>query len=338
MKIVRFVLLLAVSLPLFGLRAFDLEVVDPEKNAKMAWLGHSNPDCDSIAAAIGCAALYGGKAYISGTLNHEARFLLEQAKFPIPEMAGDLGAIKVGLVDHSQRLQAAETIREENVVCILDHHPLRSDSLLPARVISIDVRPSIAASAIVADRYKKAGQKPTPQVALLLLGGILSDSTNLKDDLEPQELELVSELAASAGITDVKAFGQRMLEAKSDYSKLSPRDILFSDYKEYRIGQSKVGFGVAETLTPEPLKARVGELKAILAAVKEERRLDYLFFSVKDLTAKRSFLLSAAPEEQLLAKRAYRKCLQGTDGDWLLLSKTSRKKVLIPELEKVLVP
>ncbi len=319
------------------LQAFDLEKIEPEKNAGMIWLGHNNPDCDSIASAFGSAALYGGKVYISGKVNNEVMFLLKQAGRTLPDQAGDLSKVKIGLVDHNQRLQSAVTVANDNVVCIIDHHPLQGDTFTPPQPISADFRPWTATAAIVADRYLKSGRTPDRGTALLLLGGILSDTLNLTDnDMSEREHAIVKELAAIAGVPDVKVFGRQMLEAKSDYSGLSAEEVIFGDYKEYNIGGKKLGFGLAETLFPEPLKLRADEIKKQLAMIKKERKLDYLFWAIKDISAKRSFVLCVEPGEKALAEKAYRKYLVENNGDWLTLSKTSRKKVLIPAIESAL--
>ncbi len=316
--------------------AFDLEIIEPEKNADIVWLGHNNPDCDSVASALACAALYGGKVYISGKLNNETRFLLQQAGCPVPEQAGDLSAARVGLVDHNQQLQSASSISGRNVLCIIDHHPLLDDSFKTPQIISMDFRPWCATTAIIADRYLKSGRPMTRQTAILLLGGILSDTTNLSDELNPREKEIVEKLTALTGLVNARLLGRKMLEAKSDYSNMSAEEVLLGDYKGYEINGKKLGFGLAETLFPEPLKLRRAELLRQLAAMKKERKLDYLFFAIKDLTAKRAYLLNSAPEEKELAAKAYSKHIAGEDDGWTILKKTSRKKFLIPSLSEAL--
>lgn len=333
-KIVGFlgVLLLAVlSVP-----AFDLERIEPDKNRGIVWIGHNNPDCDSVASAFGCAALYGGKVYVSGVLNGEVRFLLRQAGCPLPEQAGELSDVRVGLVDHNGQMQAAPGVEPGKIVCVIDHHQLQDDSFRTPGIIAMDFRPWSAAAAIVADRYLKSGRRMDARIATLLLGGILSDTTNLKDDISPREREIVTALAAIAGIADVRSFGRQMLEAKSDYSALSAREVVLGDYKEYIIVGRKIGFGLAETLYPEPLKLRAAELRKELAALKAERKLDFLFFAVKDLTARRALLLSPEQPERGLAEAAYAPQIVAGTPEWLVLKKTSRKKFLIPSLRAAL--
>ncbi len=319
------------------LNAFDLEVIAPPQHADMIWTGHVNPDCDSLGAAFGAAALYGGQVRIAGVTGPEARFVLRLAGLPMPESVPSLVDTPIGLVDHNQSLQSPPGIRAENIICIIDHHGLTADSWLPAQPVSADFRPWQAASAIVADRFLKSGRPLEPSTALLLLCGILSDAGDpASDKLSPREREIISELAGHARVADVQALQQAMLKAKSDYSMFSAREVLLQDYKEYALQIGKVGFALAETLDPAPLLARREEFNAELKKLQKERGLDLVFFAVKDLSGAQAYLLNSDAASSRDARLAYGRHLTGAlDAPWLKLDKTSRKKFLIPRLAKL---
>jgi inorganic pyrophosphatase/exopolyphosphatase len=71
-------------------------------------------------------------------------------------------------------------------------------------------------------------------------------------------------LTRIAGIADVDAFAQGLFDAKSSVNGLPANEIVQMDYKTYTLASKTVGFGVAETLTPEPLLVRKVKLSAPL--------------------------------------------------------------------------
>jgi inorganic pyrophosphatase/exopolyphosphatase len=79
------------------------------RNNEVAVFGHSNPDTDSIATAIGYAALLrsmgiNAKAYRLGKLNKETEFVLNAAGMQQPDiLPADMpDGSEVVLVDHNE--------------------------------------------------------------------------------------------------------------------------------------------------------------------------------------------------------------------------------------------
>ena len=318
-----------------ALHAFDLESLDDPENQRMTWTGHRRPDCDSIASAIGAAVLYGGRAAISGQPSGEALFLLKECGLPTPPQLSELKVGAVGLVDHNETTQIPPGIAEEQVQAVIDHHGLTGSSLHPGVPISMDIRPWSACASIVADRFLKAKRPLPPEVAKLLLGGILSDTKGLRSrSVTPREQEIVRELAAIAGVKNAAAFGRRMLEVKSDLSTHSAEEVIHSDYKEYAMNGKKVGIGLAETLDPAPLLARRDELAARLTGLKRQDKLDHLLFGVKDIENGALYLIVADADDLAAVKHAFTDFLGETRRGWLVLTKTSRKKTLVPAFSR----
>lgn len=318
-------------------RAFDLESLDDPENQRMTWTGHRRPDCDSIASAIGAAVLYGGRAAISGQPSGEALFLLRECGLPMPPQLSELKVAMVGLVDHNETAQIPPGIAEEQVKAVIDHHSLTGSSLRTGVPISMDIRPWSACASIVADRFFQSKRPLPPEVAKLLLGGILSDTKALRSkSVTPRERELVRELAVIAGVKDVAAFGRRMLEVKSDLSNYSAEEVIHSDYKEYGMNGKKVGIGLAETLDSAPLLARRDELAARLSVLKREDKLDHLLFGVKDIENDALYLIVADAADLAAARRAFADFLAKPRQGWLVLTKTSRKKTIAPAFSREL--
>lgn len=117
---------------------FDTYIRDHLKDA--IFVGHVNTDLDSVAGAIGAAALFGGIAAVSEkNLNGEILFALSEAGIPAPALIdevpgavrGSVGERKICLVDHSEVKQMTPLLRNDpdwmgRICGVIDHHALAS--------------------------------------------------------------------------------------------------------------------------------------------------------------------------------------------------------------------
>ncbi len=70
----------------------------------MLYIGHKNPDTDSICAAIAAADLFGGEAGMTSTkLSPESAFVLDKFGFESPSYIENLKDKEVVLVDFNQK-------------------------------------------------------------------------------------------------------------------------------------------------------------------------------------------------------------------------------------------
>ncbi len=126
----------------------DIPAVDlflPEMLKDALFVGHLVTDLDSVAGAIGAAALYGGKAVIASDVNSETQFALDYWKVETPPRIEDVLKEKpdldVCLVDHQQTSQMNPCINVDKIVGVIDHHALQSKTIVTDKPIYIDIRP-----------------------------------------------------------------------------------------------------------------------------------------------------------------------------------------------------
>lgn len=109
------------------------------------FVGHLVTDLDSIAGALGAAALYGGVPARASEVNSETAFALErfgvEAPQPIETLIVSQPEAGVCLVDHQQRSQLNPAVDMERIVGIIDHHALQSQTIVSDKPIYIDIRP-----------------------------------------------------------------------------------------------------------------------------------------------------------------------------------------------------
>ena len=253
----------------------------------------------------------------------------------LPKMISVVEGQKVGLVDFNQKTQLHPCVDMHDIVAIIDHHAIQDQPITFNTVISMDIRPWGSAATILADRFEKMGKVPTPSTACVLLAGILSDTLVFESPTTTSfDRPFADKLANIAGIEDVIAFGNAMMEAKSDLADVSTYDVLKGDFKHYEIHGKKVGYGVAETLKPDMLIERKAEFLEEMEKEKAKQGLDFIFFAIVDTKNKTTHLVIFSDAEAELAANAYGAT---TTDHWMELpGLISRKKQLMPVIQETL--
>ena len=314
---------------------FDIETPENNETDNLVWLGHLSPDSDTIGSAIAAAELFGGEPRRAGELNKETAFVMDYCGAELPKMISKVEGQKVGLVDFNQKTQLHKDIDNNDIVAIIDHHAIQDQPITFNSVMSIDIRPWGSAATILADRFEKMGKQPSPKTACVMLAGILSDTLIFESPTTcPQDKPFAEKLAKIAGIEDLYAFGNAMMEAKSDLADVSTYDVLKGDFKHYEINGKKVGYGVAETLRPEQLIERQDDLLKEMEGEKAKQGLDFIFFAIVDTKNKVSHLVIYSDAEAELANKAYGET--SADNAMKLPGLVSRKKQLMPAVQEVL--
>lgn len=103
-----------------------------EKLSKAVFVGHINTDLDSVAGAMGAAALFGGTPALAepyDTLNGEITFALQNCGLEPPmhfEVLDQSGDCDVCLVDHTEEKQMVPSLRDSpnrtnRIIGVIDH-------------------------------------------------------------------------------------------------------------------------------------------------------------------------------------------------------------------------
>jgi manganese-dependent inorganic pyrophosphatase len=314
---------------------FDLETPENNEIDNLVWLGHLSPDSDTIGSAIGAAELFGGEPRRAGALNKETAFVVNYCGVKVPKMITKVEGQKVGLVDFNQKTQLHNAVDNSDIVAIIDHHAIQDQPITFNTAMSVDIRPWGSAATILADRFEKIGKEMSSTTACVLLAGILSDTLIFESPTTcSQDKPYAEKLAKIAGIDDLYAFGQAMMEAKSDLADVSTYNVLKSDFKHYVINGKKVGFGVAETLLPGQLLERKADLLVEMEGEKAKQALDFIFFAIVDTKTKNSHLIISSDAEAKLAELAYGEATK--DQLMYLPGMMSRKSQLMPAIQGTL--
>lgn len=320
----------------------SVELYLPRSLRDVIFCGHLVTDLDSIAGAIGAAALYGGVPAAASKVNSETQYALEywnvEAPRPIEDLLGEDPNAKVCLVDHQQTSQMNPSISADQIVGVIDHHALQSKTIVTDKPIYIDIRPWGSMSTIIGHTFLTHGRRPPKPIAGMLLCAILSDTLNL---LGPTTTEwdrlMVAVLAEISEVEDIQLLASQQFKAKSrELATMSAVNLVNGDQKTFSFDapnfHGEIGFAVVETTDDDAILSRIDELLPELVACKKEKGLQCIYLAVVNIVKLHSNLVLCGPAEKSLATEAF----GGTvlrDGTLMNLgSRVSRKKDFIPSL------
>ncbi len=301
-------------------------------------IGHQNPDTDSIVSAIVLADYFNktgkkAKALRVGKLNKETNFILSKAKTKPPSLAKTLAGKKVFLVDHNELKQAGPGIEKAEISGILDHHKLGGISTKDP--IYARLEPIGSTSALIFKIFQETNFKISKTHAFLLLSGIVLDTLNLTSPTTTKEDKKALQALAKISKTNIKNFAEEVFKIRSDISGIKIKDLIISDYKDFKEKGVSFGIGVHETLYPENILKKEKEIFSALSALKKEKKIKFLFFALVDIFKKESYFFLENKEKEI-AEKAFQKKKKIKDNLFLLPGVVSRKKQMGPPILEVL--
>jgi len=229
------------------------------------------------------------------------------------------------LVDHNEKSQAADGITEAEILEIIDHHRVGDISTLAPIYVYND--PIGSTASVVAGMMFLFQVKIPPDIAGVLLAGILSDTLLLSlSTTTARDREAAERLAALAGV-EIGAFGQELLRASIRIEGRTAAEIIAQDFKEFILGEKRIGVGQTMALDSE-IKRREAFL-AELERLRLERGYDLVVLLITNpLEAGRELVLMKG--ETRLVEKAFGVSAAGDT--CYLPGVLSRKKDFIPRI------
>ncbi len=193
------------------------------------------------------------------------------------------------LVDHNELSQAVDGANEVEIAEVVDHHRLGNPHT--AQPILFLNRPLGSTCSIVADMFRTAGLTPSPQIAGLMMCGIISDTLLLQSPTTtPLDVSLLAWLTRIAD-ADPRALADMIFNAGSVLSTLSPDAAVRADCKLYNEGDKRFSVAqVAEQKFNNYWKCSDSLLEA-LERYRRENGLHFTCLLVTDIDTQGSLLL-----------------------------------------------
>ena len=237
---------------------------------------------------------------------------------------------KLIMMDHNEATQAIDGVESAELMEIVDHH--RLGTIKTSSPVTFFAKPVGSTCTLVYQLYKANRVEIPNKIAMLLLGGMLSDTVIMKSPTCTQDdIAAIEDLASQCGL-DAKEYGVEIFSATDSLTSRSPKDIISTDFKIFEEYGVRFGISQAETVTLAQLGEVKDKLREELYNVKENNRLDWMMLLVTDIIKEESQLITTGfePGESIFG---YKKL---EDKLFYLPGVLSRKKQLLPEISRIL--
>lgn len=264
--------------------------------------------------------------------------------FPVVDINGDFQGFisrrrllncrkkQVILVDHNEESQAVDGIEQADVLEIIDHHRLNSIQTIGPVVFRN--QPVGCTATIIYQMYQEYNKPVNPVIAGLLCSAIISDTLLFRSPTCTLLDEAAAkELAEIAGI-NMEELAQAMFKAGSNLQGKSAEEICFLDFKQFTVNDTVFGVGQVNSMSAKELTEIKTQIESELDKIRQNHRLDMIFFMLTNIMTESSELLCVGPEAREKAISAFD--LNGKSDTLYLKGVVSRKKQLVPAIVEAL--
>jgi manganese-dependent inorganic pyrophosphatase len=235
------------------------------------------------------------------------------------------------LVDHNEVTQAVTGADEVVIAEIIDHH--RLGSLHTPQPILFINEPVGSTCTIVADLFRREGLSPSPQIAGLMMAGLVSDTLHLNSPTStPKDAEILAWLAPIAG-EEPRLLADAIFSSGSIILASAPDKVVRSDYKIYEEGGMRFAVSQVEELSFNNFWQHAKPLGQALQDLRTAEGLAFAALLVTDINTQNSLLLVKGGAD-LIRRISYAHVEKDEIFD--LPGIVSRKKQLIPYLTSLL--
>jgi manganese-dependent inorganic pyrophosphatase len=247
--------------------------------------------------------------------------------------------LRLVLVDHNEARQAIGSLDEAELVEILDHHRLDNPATREPIRVTVDVVGST--STLVSERIEEAGLSTPPEIAGVLLAGLMSDTLVLTSptttERDHKAAKRLSRWAFRAGgiMADetTESFGEKVISAGAGLKSRKPDEIITNDMKMYEAGEMHFSVSQAEVTKYLELEESSGDLYKALNEHKQRNGLDFAMLMVTNVVAGSSHILMSSEPPAILDELPYPPL---PDGSRDAKGVVSRKKQLLPTVLSLL--
>jgi len=262
-------------------------------------------------------------------LDHRGMAVIDSAKLIGLVSMSDLIDPKpkqVIMIDHNELSQGIEGIDKADIVEVIDHHRMgiqRTD-----KPIYIYAKPIGSSCTLVYQHYQMSNLAIPPQIAALLLSGILTDTVILRSPTTTRDdREAVEKLSQIANLSHIE-WGKEIFSSAGSLMNADPAKVIAGDTKTYQEYGIRVGISQVEVITLHDLDTIKDAYFRELENARLQHRLDWMMLLVTDILMETSTLLMTPFEEieDFLSYTKVNVC------EYSLPGILSRKKQLLPEI------
>jgi manganese-dependent inorganic pyrophosphatase len=231
------------------------------------------------------------------------------------------------LVDHNEMSQAVPGAEQVTISEIIDHH--RLGSLNTQQPILFINEPVGSTCTIIADMFRREHLTPDPNIAGIMMGGIISDTLNLHSPTSTEkDAAILAWLSQVSGVNP-RELADQIFSSGSVILANPPEKVIRSDFKIYEEDGIRFAVSQVEELGFGNFWKHARPLTDALETLRAAEKLSFACLLVTDINTQNSLLLARGPEA-FLESISYPNVEQDEIFD--MPGVVSRKKQLIPYL------
>ena len=231
---------------------------------------------------------------------------------------------RVVLVDHNETSQSVPGLEEADILEIIDHHRLAD--IQTRNPIFVRNEPVGSTNTIIGSMFQDRGLIPSPQLAGMMASAILSDTVMFKSPTcTVRDIRTAERMARIANIS-LDELGKMIFSASAEGK--SARDLLYTDYKEFRIAGHNLAISQVTCLDSANILLRKDELLEQMKVVSKETNASLVILMLTDVLLEGSYLIYIGDDDAI--SQAFD--VVPKDNEVFLPRVMSRKKQIIPSL------
>ena len=238
---------------------------------------------------------------------------------------------KVILVDHNEISQSVDGIEEADILEIIDHHKLdtmKTNSPINFRNMTVG-----STNTIINKIFEENKITIPREIAGIMLSGIISDTLLLKSPTTTDlDRKAVFKLSKIANI-DYEKYGLDLFKAGSSIKGKTLEEVLFTDFKVFKVGNNDLGIGQIFTTNYNSLKLNVKKMIDVLNQVSTTNGYTVVTLFITDVINNGSYMLYNDKSRNIL-KDSFN--IDDISQGMYLDGIVSRKKQIIPVIMNVL--
>ena len=210
--------------------------------------------------------------------------------------------IKLVLVDHNELSQAVDGAGEVPIIEVLDHHRLG----MQATQVPINFLNEVVGSSctLVTEQYRRWGHTPPPELAGILMGGIITDTLMLRSPTTtPRDEQAINWLKIIAN-EDPRKLAEEILSVGSSIAALPAMQVITGDKKDYNTEKFTFAVAQVEEVGFENFFRHRNELLKAIKALVAQEDLDFFGLLVTNVVRETSMMLCAG-EKRILDRLSY---------------------------------
>ncbi len=205
---------------------------------------------------------------------------------------------KVILVDHNNSYQSVDGLEEAEILEIIDHHNI--GGINTKRPINFRNTSSGSTNTIIYDLYKENKIKISKDIAGIMASAIISDTLLLTSPTTTnKDIIALEELSKMAKI-NYKKYGMDLLKHGMSINNLTEKELLYKDFKSYRINDEKIGIGQLLTTDIDYLNKKIIGIIEFLNKEAKEEKYKVLALFVSNIFENKTYIIYNAQSEDIL--------------------------------------